>query len=65
MTVVDVWDALSTARPYKPAFAQDEVRSLLRKGRGERFEPELIDLFLHLLDEEGEELLGLVQRSVA
>ena len=38
---------------------------MLRKGRGERFEPELIDLFLRLLDEEGEELLGLVQRSVA
>jgi HD-GYP domain-containing protein (c-di-GMP phosphodiesterase class II)/CHASE2 domain-containing sensor protein len=65
VTVVDVWDALSTARPYKPAYAQDEVRRMLRKGRGERFEPELIDLFLHLLDEEGEELLGLVQRSVA
>ncbi len=65
VTVVDVWDALSTARPYKPAYGQDEVRRMLRKGRGERFEPELIDLFLHLLDEEGEELLGLVERSAA
>jgi HD-GYP domain-containing protein (c-di-GMP phosphodiesterase class II)/CHASE2 domain-containing sensor protein len=65
VTVVDVWDALSTARPYKPAYAQDEVRRMLRKGRGERFDPELIDLFLRLLDEQGEELLGLVQRSAA
>jgi response regulator RpfG family c-di-GMP phosphodiesterase len=59
--VVDVWDALSTARPYKPAYAQDEVCRMLRKARGARFEPELVDLFLRLLDEEGEELLGLVQ----
>ena len=32
---------------------------MLRKGRGERFEPALVDLFLRLLDEEGEELLAL------
>jgi len=59
VTVVDVWDALSTARPYKPAYPPHEVRELLRKGRGERFEPELVDLFLRLLDEEGDELLAL------
>jgi HD-GYP domain-containing protein (c-di-GMP phosphodiesterase class II) len=59
VTVVDVWDALSTARPYKPALPQERVRELLRKGRGERFEPGLVDLFLRVLDEEGEEMLDL------
>jgi len=59
VTVVDVWDALSTARPYKPAYPQHEVRELMIKGRGERFEPALVDLFLRVLDEEGEELLAL------
>jgi HD-GYP domain-containing protein (c-di-GMP phosphodiesterase class II) len=65
VTVVDVWDALSTARPYKAAYQPDEVRRMLRKARGERFEPELVDLFLRLLDEQGEELLELAQRSAA
>jgi len=65
VTVVDVWDALSTARPYKPAFAPDEVRRMLRKERGARFEPELVDLFLRLLDEEGEELMVSLQRTLA
>jgi HD-GYP domain-containing protein (c-di-GMP phosphodiesterase class II) len=65
VTVVDVWDALSTARPYKPAFAPDEVRRMLRKERGQRFEPELVDLFLRLLDEEGDELLALAQKSLS
>jgi len=65
VTVVDVWDALSTARPYKRAYAQTEVRELMLKGRGERFEPELVDLFLRLLDEEGEELLAVAEGGAA
>jgi HD-GYP domain-containing protein (c-di-GMP phosphodiesterase class II)/CHASE2 domain-containing sensor protein len=60
VAIVDVWDALSTARPYKPALPQPEVRSLLAKGRGSHFDPELVDLFLRVLDEDGEEMLALV-----
>jgi HD-GYP domain-containing protein (c-di-GMP phosphodiesterase class II) len=65
VTVVDVWDALSTARPYKPAYSQAKVRELMQKERGERFEPELVDLFLRLLDEEGEERLALAEGGAA
>jgi HD-GYP domain-containing protein (c-di-GMP phosphodiesterase class II)/CHASE2 domain-containing sensor protein len=59
VAIVDVWDALSTDRPYKKAFAQDEVRELLEKARGTQFEPALVDLFLEILDEEGESMLAL------
>jgi HD-GYP domain-containing protein (c-di-GMP phosphodiesterase class II) len=65
VTVVDVWDALSTARPYKPAFPQADVRAILRKSRGSRFEPALVDLFLSVLDEEGDELLALAEGGAA
>jgi HD-GYP domain-containing protein (c-di-GMP phosphodiesterase class II) len=65
VSIVDVWDALSTARPYKPAYAQDDVRAHLRKSRGSRFEPALVDLFLRLLDEEGDELLALAEGGAA
>jgi putative nucleotidyltransferase with HDIG domain len=61
VAIVDVWDALSTARPYKPAYSQPEVREMLRKGRGGQFDPALVDLFLEVLDEQGEEMLELVQ----
>ncbi len=64
VAVVDVWDALSTARPYKPAFPQHEVRALLSKGRGEHFEPALVDLFLRVLDEEGDDLLALAGQGI-
>jgi HD-GYP domain-containing protein (c-di-GMP phosphodiesterase class II) len=60
VAIVDVWDALSTARPYKPAYSQSEVRERLRKGRGGQFDPALVDLFLEILDEQGEEMLELV-----
>ncbi len=63
VSIVDVWDALSTERPYKPAYSQERVHELLRKGRGGQFEPALVDLFLSILDEEGEEMLDLIERS--
>lgn len=63
VAIVDVWDALSTRRPYKRALPQAEVRARLEKSRGEHFDPELLDLFLRLLDEEGEEMLALLEQT--
>lgn len=63
VSIVDVWDALSTRRPYKKAFSQAEVRDLMLKGRGTQFDPELVDLFFEVLHEQGEEMLELIARS--
>jgi putative nucleotidyltransferase with HDIG domain len=59
VAVVDVWDALSTDRPYKRAYDQVTAREILRKSRGTLFDPALVDLFLEILDEEGDEMLAL------
>jgi HD-GYP domain-containing protein (c-di-GMP phosphodiesterase class II) len=59
VSIVDVWDALSTDRPYKRAYPQAKVREILEKYRGNFFEPALVDLFLEILDEEGESMLAL------
>jgi len=63
VAVVDVWDALSSERPYKPAYSQAKVRGILRKSRGTHFDPALVDLFIEILDEEGDEMLALVEAS--
>lgn len=63
VSVVDVWDALSTERPYKPAYPQERVLDILYKGRGVQFDPDMVDLFLRVLEEEGEEMLALVERG--
>lgn len=49
--VADVFDALTSARPYKPAWTLADAIELLQAGRGYHFDPQLIDLFLSSLDE--------------
>ncbi len=44
--VVDVWDALSTDRPYRPAWPQDKVRTYLRRQAGVQFDPQVVRVFL-------------------
>ena len=49
IAVVDVFDALTTVRPYKQAWSVEEAIGLLRRESGRHFDPELIELFLNLL----------------
>jgi two-component system response regulator RpfG len=46
VAIADVYDALSSVRPYKPAWPQDRVVATLLAGRGSQFDPDLLDLFL-------------------
>jgi len=47
--VVDVYDALSSDRPYRRAWGEDAVRAHLRAERGRQFDPEAVDALLDLL----------------
>lgn len=49
--VVDVFDALTSRRPYKEPFALKESFATLREGRGTQFEERLVDAFLGLRDD--------------
>jgi putative two-component system response regulator len=49
--VSDVFDALTSERPYKPAFSNEEAVRILRKDRGSHFDPMLVDVFLDGMDE--------------
>jgi len=44
-SVVDVFDALTSKRPYKEAYPFDEALRLLELGRGAQFEPGVLDAF--------------------
>ncbi len=44
--VADVFDALSTKRPYKDAFPYEKCVDIMTSERGTHFEPRLIDAFL-------------------
>jgi len=44
--LLDVFDALTSERPYKKAFPLDQALGVIEEGRGLFFEPRLVDLFL-------------------
>jgi len=47
--VVDVWDALSSDRSYRPAWPQERVIEHLINDSGKHFDPSVVDSFLNLL----------------
>ncbi len=49
LAVVDVWDALTSDRPYRPAFAPHEALEYLRENAGVLFDPQVVRKFLRLL----------------
>ncbi|MEA1948196.1 MAG: HD-GYP domain-containing protein [Thermodesulfobacteriota bacterium] len=44
-TIADVFDALSSRRPYKEPYSYDETIDIIRAGRGNHFDPSLVDAF--------------------
>jgi putative nucleotidyltransferase with HDIG domain len=48
--VIDVWDALRSERPYRPAWPEQSVRDLLRQNAGTQFDPEVVGQFLRLVE---------------
>lgn len=50
VAVVDVWDALTHARVYKPAFSFEKAAQIIRDGKGTHFDPNVAQLFLDRLD---------------
>jgi PAS domain S-box-containing protein len=46
--VVDVWDALSSDRPYRPAWTEDAVMRYLSEQAGKQFDPKVVEIFLKL-----------------
>ncbi|MCG6976153.1 MAG: response regulator [Acidiferrobacterales bacterium] len=47
----DVYDALTSKRCYKDAFATDEARKIIINDRGVHFDPDVVDAFLATEDE--------------
>ncbi|WP_022851816.1 HD domain-containing phosphohydrolase [Limisalsivibrio acetivorans] len=45
VAICDVYDALTSERPYKRAWSPEEALAQILKGRGTHFEPEITDKF--------------------
>ena len=49
--VIDVWDALISDRPYRPAWPETKARDYIRENSGIRFDPQVVKMFLNNLSE--------------
>jgi len=47
--IIDVWDALLSDRPYRPAWTRDRAIEHLREQAGSHFEPRVVETFLQLM----------------
>jgi putative two-component system response regulator len=50
MAIADVYDALTSVRPYKGAFSHEEAVKIILEGRGTHFDPILVDIFESVAD---------------
>jgi PAS domain S-box-containing protein len=48
--VVDVWDALSSDRPYRAAWTEEKVREHVKAGSGSHFDPKVVEVFFRLME---------------
>ena len=46
--VVDVWDALTSDRPYRPAWPPNRVRQYIQSQSGTHFDPRIVEAFFKL-----------------
>ena len=44
--VVDVWDALTSERPYRKEWTQAKARQYMKENAGKQFDPEVVKVFL-------------------
>ena len=58
VAIADVFDALSSKRPYKKSFSQEKTFAIIREGSGNHFDPAVVDAFFAVQ----EEILAIKQK---
>jgi putative two-component system response regulator len=49
--VADVWDALTSDRPYRPAWPREEALAYIREQSGKHFDPQVVDVFFKVIEQ--------------
>ena len=45
MAIADVYDALTSKRPYKKPFTHEKAVQIILEGKGTQFDPDIVDIF--------------------
>ncbi|MBC2724839.1 MAG: HD-GYP domain-containing protein, partial [Desulfosporosinus sp.] len=49
--VVDVWDAITSDRPYRKAWSPEKAKEHIRCQAGKHFDPKVVDYFLKIIND--------------
>jgi len=53
IAVADVYEAMVSDRPYRKALSKEEVMKQLREMKGTALDPQIVDILLEIIEEEG------------
>lgn len=59
VAIADVYDALTSLRPYKQALTHEEALEMIQAERGKHFDPQIVDIFV-----ENQEVFQRIKRFV-
>jgi HD-GYP domain-containing protein (c-di-GMP phosphodiesterase class II) len=62
--IADVFDALTSSRPYKEPISFDKALKILEEGRGSHFDPEIFDTFKNIAPDLHKQVSGLSQKAL-
>ncbi len=65
IAVADAFDAMMSARPYRPALSYKTAIAKLKAGKGTQFDPVIVDALLAILEEERASEPGEVKKDEA
>jgi HD-GYP domain-containing protein (c-di-GMP phosphodiesterase class II) len=54
--VADVWDAITSDRPYRKAWSKEEALEHIREQSGKYFDPQVVEEFFRLISEDQDQL---------
>ena len=49
--IVDVWDALTSDRPYRAAWSHEKTLDHIQRGLGQHFDPQVVERFTNLISQ--------------
>jgi HD-GYP domain-containing protein (c-di-GMP phosphodiesterase class II) len=55
--VVDVWDALTSDRPYRKAWTKEKTLEYIQEQAGRHFDPTVVNVFLKIVADNGSSTL--------
>ncbi len=60
LAVADAYDAMTSPRPYRARLTEEEALQNLREGAGKQWEPEIVEVFISLIEREAMQLKTLL-----